>query len=218
MRVLAVHYPPFEMSEPVNGLHGFDHEVVVEAFARKGLVAAIVYVPWTRALSDTANGLSPALLSCAKNAERLNTYLFSAPISQDTYGLFFRRDFVLPDISKLADVVGHSVASISGYASFTKLVELGAKPIEVRSEVAGFQMLALGRFDFLYTGKKASEFQIMQLGMTDRFNFLETETWDYHLCFSRKHPDSAGLLTLFNEALAELRDDGTYDRIHGKYR
>ena len=34
VRILAMHYPPFEMSEPVEGLRGFDHEVVEEVFRR----------------------------------------------------------------------------------------------------------------------------------------------------------------------------------------
>lgn len=216
--ILAVDYPPFEMSEPVNGLHGFDHEVVVEAFSRAGLDARVVYVPWTRAVSDTTNGLSEALLSCARNGEREKVYLFSKPISQDTYGLYYRKDFDLPDIRTLEDVVGHSVASVSGYASLAKLVEIDADPIEVPSETAGFKMLALNRFDFLYSGRQATDFQIMQLGMSGQFGFVETENWDYHLCFSRRHPRSKDLLPLFNTGLAELRADGTYQKIHARYR
>jgi polar amino acid transport system substrate-binding protein len=216
--VLATHYPPFEMSEPVQGLHGFDHEVVIEAFARGGLKAQIVYVPWPRAVSNTTNGFSPALLSCAKSEDRAKAYLFSEPISQDTYGLYHRLDFDLPEIEELKDVVGHSVASVSGYASFAQLAELGAEPVEIPSEAAGFQMLALGRIDFLYGGKQAYDFQIMQLGLSGRFGFLETLTTDYHLCISRKYEGSEELLSLFNESLAELRADGTYDRIHSRYR
>lgn len=216
--ILAVHYPPYEMSEPINGLHGFDHEVVLAAFDRVGVDAKIVYVPWTRAVSDTSNGLSHALLSCARNAEREQKYRFSDPISQDTYGLYYRKDFSPPPIGTLTDVIGHSVASVSGYASLAKLVEIGADPIEVRSEVAGFQMLALGRFDFLYSGRQATDFQIMQLGMSGAFGFVETENWDYYLCFSRKHPQTDTLLPLFNEGLAELRADGTYQAIHDRYR
>jgi len=216
--VLAVDYPPYEMSEPVDGLHGFDHETVLEAFRRVGIDARIVYVPWTRAVSDTTNGLSQALLSCAENEERKSAYLFSDPISEDTYGLYYRKGFGPVDFRKLEDVIGHSVASVSGYASLAKLVEIGADPIEVRSETAGFQMLALGRFDFLYAGKQATDFQIMQHGMTGQFGFVETENWEYHLCFSRKHPQTQALLPLFNEGLAAIRADGTYQEIHARYR
>jgi len=216
--VLATHYPPFEMSVPVQGLHGFDHEVVVEAFHRKGLKAEVVYVPWARAVSNTTNGFSPALLSCAKSEDRTKAYFFSEPISQDTYGLYYRMDFDLPDITLLKDVVGHSVASVSGYASYTQLAELGADPVEVPTESAGFQMLALGRIDFLYTSRQAADFQIMQLGLSGRFGFLEILTSDYHLCFSRNYEGSEELLRLFNESLAELQADGTYDAIHSRYR
>ena len=216
--ILAVNYPPFEMSEPVNGLQGFDHEVVVETFHRMGMDAQIIYVPWTRAVSDTVNGLSPALLSCARNAERERDFLLSTPISRDTYGLYYRKGFEPPPISRIEDVIGQSVASVSGYVSLAKLVEIGADPIEVRSEAAGFQMLAVGRFDFLYSGKQATDFQIMQLGMSGQFGFIETENWDYHLCFSKNYARSSELVDRFDAALAEVRADGTYDRIHARYR
>ena len=216
--VLAVDYPPYEMSAPVDGLHGFDHETVLEAFSRAGVDARIVYVPWTRAVSDTTNGLSEALLSCARTAEREQAYLFSDPISQDTYGLFYRKDFDPPEVRTLEDVIGHSVASVSGYASLAKLVEIGANPVEVPSETTGFKMLALGRFDFLYSGRQSTDFQIMKLGMSGQFGFVETENWDYHLCFSRRHPRSRDLLPVFNRGLADLRSDGTYREIHSRYR
>lgn len=218
VRILAMHYPPFEMSEPVEGLRGFDHEVVEEVFRRKGLSTEIVYVPWTRAISDTKNGLSPALLSCAKSPDRSKHFLFSTPISRDTYGLYYRLGEDLTEISQLQDIVGRRVASVHGYVSLTKLKEIGANPVELPSETTGFKMLGLGRIDFLYTGKEATDFHMKTHGVSGQFGFKEIEFFEYHLCLSKKHPDAEDLLPLFNDGLDEVKADGTYQLIHARYR
>ncbi|MCK7615639.1 transporter substrate-binding domain-containing protein [Roseibium sp. CAU 1639] len=206
------------MSEPVDGLRGFDHEVVEEVFRRKGLAAEIIYVPWTRAMSDTKNGLSPVLLSCARSEERAEYFHFSEPISRDTYGLYFRRGFELPEISGLSDIIGQRVASVHGYVSLAKLHEIGADPIEVPSETTGFKMLALSRIDFLFSGKEATDFFLKQSGMSGEFDFHEIEYLEYHLCLSKKHPEAGALLQPFNDGLAEVKADGTYQLIHARYR
>jgi len=218
VRILAMHYPPFEMSAPVEGLRGFDHEVVEEVFRRKNLSTEIVYVPWTRAVSDTRNGLSPALLSCARSPERANDFHFSAPISRDTYGLYHRQGQDLSHIRQLEDLIGHRVASVHGYVSLAKLHEIGADPVEVPSETTGFKMLGLGRIDFLYTGKEATDFHMKQHGVSGQFGFKEIGYLEYHLCLSKKYPGSKSLLLLFNDGLEEVKADGTYQLIHARYR
>lgn len=216
--ILAVDYPPFEMKEPIDGLRGFDHEVVVEAFKRKGLTATILFLPWTRAVSDTENGRAPGLLSCGYNEQRGQHYYFSAPISQETYGLFFRRGFPEPPVSRFEDVPGLNLAGIAGYTATERLKSLGAELTEVQTDATALKMLALGRFDYLYSGRQANDFLILRLGMTGIFDFKEVESVDYHLCFSKTYPGSDELLRIFNEGLAEVRSDGTYSRIHAKYR
>jgi ABC-type amino acid transport substrate-binding protein len=36
IRIVTEHYPPYEMETPVNGLHGFDYEVVSTVFKSMG--------------------------------------------------------------------------------------------------------------------------------------------------------------------------------------
>lgn len=215
--VLAVDYPPFELENPVDGLHGHDHEVVLEAFQRKGLPAEIIYMPWTRAVSDSRNGLSPGLLSCAYNDDRAQVYYFSDPISTDVYGLYYRRGFQPDSIRNFNDLRGKSVAAVAGYIGFEALAKAGVDPIDVRSDIEGLKMLKLGRFDYLYSGKPANDFHIMQLGMSEDFDFLELQGWDQHLCLSKAFPGAQDLLKVFNEGLAEIKADGTYQAIHARY-
>ncbi|GAA0784367.1 transporter substrate-binding domain-containing protein [Roseibium denhamense] len=218
VQILAVHYPPFEMKTAIDGLRGHDHELVVEAFKRRGVTAEIVYVPWARAVSDAANGRVPMLLSCAITGERQEKFVFSKSISQDGYGLFSHKSSSTDEIETLSDATGYRVASIPGYVSLTKLVEMGMDPVEVPSETHALKMLQLGRIDFFYGGEQTTGFFISQLGLAGEFNFIGTESWDYHLCFSKAHPDAEYYRDLFASAFDELVADGTYERIHARYR
>lgn len=216
--ILATNYPPFDIEAPVDGLHGFDHEVTLEAFKRQGIEANIVYVPWSRAVSDTENGNAPGLLTCAHTEDRSKHYTFSAPISQEAYGIYYRTGVSIDGIHGMSDLAGYSVASVLEYAPNATLKDNGAVLVDIPSDEAGFKMLQLERVDFVYTGLAAGKYLIRKLGLEDQFRFRSFVVWDYFLCFSRKHPDSENLRQHFNAGLAEIKADGTYEAIHSKYR
>lgn len=216
--ILAVHYPPFEMAEPVDGLRGFDHEVVVEAFRRRGIVAEIQYVPWKRAIHDTQRGVVAGALSCAKMDSRMATFIYSDPISAESYGLFSRKDFDGPDINGLDDLVGQRVASIPAYSAFLELEQAGVAPIPVPSDETGFNMLSIGRIDYLYTGLRTSGFLLKQIGLSGRFDFSEISVAQYHLCLSKAYPGIEAIRAAFNAGLAAMKSDGSYTATHDRYR
>lgn len=216
--ILASDYPPYEMEQPVNGLRGFDHEVVVEAFKRKNLKAEIFYAPWTRALTNAKNGDSDALLSCAYTEARTEFFHYSKPISREVYGVYYRTNGHQPDIAELRDLKDFSIAAVSDYIANVDLDELDLSPVEVPSDLAGLKMLALGRFDFFYSGKAATDYLIKQNSMGGLFRFRELSAKDYYLCIHRDNDRGTDLLNLFNSGLVEIKADGTYDAIHAKYR
>jgi polar amino acid transport system substrate-binding protein len=218
VKILATDYPPFEMEQAIDGLRGFDHEVVAEVFKRKKLKTEIVYIPWSRALSNARKGEADALLSCAYTEERTNDFYYSEAISQEVYGVYFRKDLKIPHLIQLQDLNEYSVAAVSGYIASADLEELEMSSQKVPSDLAGLKMLALNRFDFFYTGKAIADFLIKRNAMQGSFDFRLLSSKDYYLCFSKKAARGTELLDLFNEGLAEIQADGTYEAIHSKYR
>lgn len=216
--VVTENYPPYEMDPPVNGLRGFDYEVALETFSRMGFQADIRFLPWKRALNEAKQGKAAGILTCAYDDERAKYILFSEPISSFTEGLFVRRGHEGPDIRTLEDVVGQPVASMAGYESLKNLKDIGAEPTEVPTTDVGLLMLRAGRFDYLLAGKETTDFLIREKGMQNQFRFLPLQRENFHLCFSRAFPGVEELVTKFNNSLADLRSDGTYEAIHEKYR
>jgi len=169
-------------------------------------------------LSEAQNGSTVGILTCAHLVERENFILFSDPISTFTDGLFMRTGHEGPDIQQIEDVIGQPVASMAGYESLTELQRIGALPMKVPTTAIGLRMLAAGRFDYLHGAKEPTEYEISRENLSGLFDFIALDTQDFHFCFSRKFPGVEDLAADFNKALADIRADGTYDAIHGKYR
>jgi polar amino acid transport system substrate-binding protein len=216
--IVTEDYPPYEMAVEQDGLHGFDYEVATEAFRRMGYEANILFLPWKRALNEAETGRAAGILTCAHHPDRERFILFSEPISVFTNGFFVRKAHEGPDIQTVEDVVGQPVASMAGYESLAVLQNLGAKPIEAQTTELGLKMLAAGRFDYLMGAREPTEYIIRREEMSGQFEFIALTTRDFHFCFSKSYEGVEDLIGPFNEALAEMRADGTYDAIHDKYR
>jgi len=216
--IVTEHYPPYEMQHPVNGLRGFDYEVAVEAFRRMGYEPDIRFLPWKRALNEAESGTTAGVLTCAFETDRARYMLFSDPISSFTDGLFTRRHHAGPPIEQISDVIGLPVASMAGYESLSVLQNIGADPVEVPDTLDGLNMLRAARFDYLHAGREMTEFMIKENGFSEEFEFISLDRRDFHFCFSKAYPGVEELVSAFNEELAQLRDDGTYEAIHARYR
>jgi len=206
------------MVEPVNGLRGFDFEVVTAAFERAGRQVRIDFTPWKRAMAEVEAGTAAGILSCAYRAQREDFVFYSDQISTSTDGVFHRSDFPAKEITSAYDLIGENVGAVPGYATHSRLLDIGAKPFGVPDDLSGIRMLEVGRFDYLYNGRQVTDFLIKQLGFGDRFRFAPLEDKPFFLCISKAYPAADRLLADFNEGLAAVRADGTYGRIHAKYR
>lgn len=218
LTLLATHYPPYEMEDPVEGLSGFDHDVVIEAFARTGWRANIVFVPWNRAVAEVRAGNVAGVLSCAYRAQREEFAFYSEQLSSSTDGVFFRRSQPEADISAHTDLAGRKVGAVSGYTTHAKLADFGIDPIDVPDDEAGIRMLDIGRLDYFYNGRQATEFLVKQLGLSGRFDFATISDKPLFLCLSKAFPNSETILRDFNRGLAAVKADGTYAMIHARYK
>ncbi len=215
--IATEHYPPYEMLEAVDGLKGFDYEVLVEIFTRLGYKLKIEFLPWKRALAYTQRGTTLGILTCAYTKEREDYIIYSNPISKRTTGYYVRKGFKGPTPLTIADVKGQRVASVSAYASLNALIEVGIMPIGANDTKSAISMLQRNRFDYLYLNRQSTDFIINQLGLSNLFTFHPINHKEFFFCFSKKYKGVSQLITSFNKMLETLRKDGTYKKIHDKY-
>ncbi len=218
IEILAVHFPPFEFEKPENGLKGFDVETVVEAFHRKGVVAKVVFTPWARAIEMGRKGKAAGILSCAKNAKREEYFATSEPISFATRGYSALESNEVGSITKIEDGADYDVGTVIGYASSKELTDVGIKHDLSPDINTTLQKLRAGRIDLFFSELNATKYMAKQIIPGVSLKHYPTSQKAYHLCVSRNWPGSIELLTLFNEGLVEIQSDGTYDKIHAKYK
>ncbi|MDM8540574.1 transporter substrate-binding domain-containing protein [Desulfococcaceae bacterium HSG9] len=222
--IVAVDYPPYEFEFPKGDLKGFDVEVTEEAFRRAGIKVRFEFFPWKRAMQMVKEGNATGALSCAKMPDRESFIIFSDPISRMTDIFLVRKDYKGPDISYYAQLkkLKLIVGTVRGDAYIERCKAFGIPyDLSPSYEVAKKKLID-GRIDimptllenFLYTGRETN--------LTDHFKWFEMKedflVKDFHVCFCKKWPGVENIVTVFNEKLAEIKKDGTYDAIHSKYR
>ncbi|MDX1739421.1 MAG: transporter substrate-binding domain-containing protein, partial [Alphaproteobacteria bacterium] len=218
VRVVTEDYPPYEMATPMNGLRGFDYEVAVEVFKRMGVELDIQFLPWKRALREAELGDALGILTCARTKERSAFILYSEPLSRFTNGFFVRSGFSGPRPASLSEAKGLRVASVTAYESLQALIDAGLSPIEASTSETALKMLLAERFDYLYIGGEKTLFDLRQQGLEASLEFHPIVAKDFFFCFSKAYKGVGEYLTKFNKHLRDVKEDGSYDAIHDKYR
>jgi len=95
---------------------------------------------------------------------------------------------------------------------------VGAEVVTYRLSELVLTNLIYGRIDYAYIPFESSIFQAMQLGISEEIRSIKILEKSLHICFSQKWPNIEGIVKKFNRGLELIRADGTYDRIHAKYR
>ncbi|WP_419904241.1 substrate-binding periplasmic protein [Kiloniella sp.] len=167
LKLLAVDFPPYEFETPVNGLKGFDVEVVEEVFRRIGKSIEVEFLPWSRAVKMVYAGKEKALLTCGHNTERDKNLYFSDPISVGTHGYFIRTDYPGPELKSLEELRGLNVAAVQGYSTQKALEELGIEHAIVRTDTIALNILLAKRIDFYYAAIEGNLFIANQMDITD---------------------------------------------------
>lgn len=220
LTIFAVNYPPYEIENPdVNNLQGFDVEVAIEAFRRKGYRATVDFRPWKRIVSMAKSGTALAILSCGKSAGREDYIYYSNPISTATRTYVASIDYKGDIPHSIKDAQGKKIVVVSGYVSEKELIAEGMDFDPIIDDESALRVLQKRGKDFFFTSREFVEYIAGGLGLADQFQYFDTEKQvDYHLCFSKNWPHTEALRNIFNIGLAEIKADGTYDKIHAKYK
>jgi len=214
----ATDFPPYEFENPKDGLRGFDVEVVEAAFQRVQIASEFVFLPWKRALEKTKLGMFTGIFSCSHRPDREEHFIFSDMISSSTHGFIVRQDFDGFEPSSLQEAKGLKVGSVLGWVQSDIMKEAGANVITYRSDELAFRALMKSVIDYTYLPLEASKFKAMQLGISKDMRFTNIYENKLYICFSKKSPNVEEVARKFNEGLAAIRADGSYKKIHDKYR
>ncbi len=214
-----MNFPPYELKIPdEEGLRGFDVEVVIEAFRRVGTKADVQFLPWKRVISLSKKGRIAGAVSCVHQEAREAFFRFSKPISFSTQSFAYTGRYNGRTIKTVEDAKGLKVLVVAGYAAETELKEASVRYETAISDQAAIIRLLERPYDVFYTTREFMEYMARKQGFSDRIRYYDISRLPYHLCISKSWPDSEKVRKDFNKGLAEITADGTYKKIHDKYR
>jgi len=205
-------YPPFNFFNEKNELTGFDVEIGQEIAKRINVNPAPIATEWDGLIAGLiASKFDMILGSMAITDERLLKVDFSTP--------YYRSgaQVIVPSESKISggvDLKGKTIGVVLGTTFETKARELGATVKTYKGDPDAFNDMANGRLDGVITDK------IVGLNAIKENNYPYKLVGD--LLYTEKmgiaiRKDSPKLLEAVNSALAEMMDDGTYQKISEKY-
>ncbi|MCY1418256.1 Lysine-arginine-ornithine-binding periplasmic protein precursor [compost metagenome] len=220
LRMAGGRWPPFADTRlPDNG---FCVQLVRQALERAGYASQYAEVPWPRALHGLKKGEYDVVVDAWYNAEREAYAIYSQPYLTNRVRLLKRKGEPIA-FARLADLYPYRIAVVRGYSYSTAFDN---DPRLTKVEVASFanaaQMLNAGRVELTLEDelvarhRLATELQPLQ----GRLEFLPNAVVekDLYILVSRANPHHAQIAAGFDQAIREMREDGSYDallRAHG---
>ena len=215
----TMNYPPYEIAKPEGGLRGTDVEVIDVAFERVQISTEFKFFPWSRALEMAKQGVTTGTFSCAHTLEREKLFIFSDPLSQSDDAYFVRRDFDgFEPANYEEDAKGLKVGAVLAWWQVKSMESAGANLVSYRTMELVFKGLLHGTIDYAVLPLQGGQFLALQLGISKSVRYLKVREKNIYLCFSKKWKNVEAIVPRFNDGLAIIKKDGTYDRIHAKYR
>jgi polar amino acid transport system substrate-binding protein len=199
-------------------------DLVTEAFRRAGDTVEIHLLPWARCLSEARTGEIDGVFSSFKLPEREEFLTFSHEVlTTQIIAFFARRDWTQDfdgDLGTLRDAKIGVINGTSYGEKFDSAAKTGTlRNIEAANSIeSNLGKLVAERVDLI------PSYRYVALDAAKRLNILSKikevspslQSMPSYLAFTKAR-DLSRVSNDFDAALAAMKQDGTYDRIVGKY-
>ena len=212
-------YPPFVYLSNDSTPTGIDVDIATEAFARMGYAVQIEIIDWEQKTNLVESGAIDCIWGCFSMDGREEVYRWAGPY-------MVSRQVVAVDahssIRSLSDLAGKTIA-VQSTGKPEEIFLSGSDPripqtvevLSIENRSVQYAMLACGYVD----GIAAHETGILQY-MKDNaidFRILEEPLLVTGLGIAFAKNDTRGLDSQLTDTLAQMRADGTLERIIGRY-
>ena len=212
-------YPPYIYLNNDGTPAGIDVEIATEAFRRMGYAARFEAIDWEQKTALVESGAIDCIWGCFSMQGRETLYRWAGPYMVSRQVVAVNAD---SSIQSLSDLAGRTVA-VQTTGKPEELFLSGSDPripqtvevFSIEDRSVQYAMLACGYVDAI----AAHETAILQY-MKDNnavFRILEEPLLVTGLGVAFAKNDSRGLDHQLNDTFAQMREDGTLERIVGKY-
>ena len=212
-------YPPYIYLNNDGTPAGIDVEIATEAFRRMGYAARFEVIDWEQKTALVESGAIDCIWGCFSMQGRETLYRWAGPYMVSRQVVAVNADSSIQSLSDLAGktVMVQSTSKPEGIflSGSDPRIPQTVEVFSIEDRSVQYAMLACGYVDAV----AAHETAILQY-MKDSnaaFRILEEPLLVTGLGVAFAKNDSRGLDHQLNDTFAQMREDGTLERIVGKY-
>ena len=212
-------YPPYIYLNNDGTPAGIDVEIATEAFRRMGYAARFEVIDWEQKTALVESGAIDCIWGCFSMQGRETLYRWAGPYMVSRQVVAVNADSSIQSLSDLAGktVMVQSTSKPEGIflSGSDPRIPQTVEVFSIEDRSVQYAMLACGYVD----GIAAHETGILQY-MKDNaidFRILEEPLLVTGLGIAFAMNDTRGLDHQLNDTFAQMREDGTLERIVGKY-
>ena len=212
-------YPPYIYLNNDGTPAGIDVEIATEAFRRMGYAARFEVIDWEQKTALVESGAIDCIWGCFSMQGRETLYRWAGPYMVSRQVVAVNADSSIQSLSDLAGktVMVQSTTKPEGIflSGSDPRIPQTVEVFSIEDRSVQYAMLACGYVDAI----AAHEMAILQY-MKDSnavFRILEEPLLVTGLGVAFAKNDSRGLDHQLNDTFAQMREDGTLERIVGKY-
>ena len=212
-------YPPYIYLNNDGTPAGIDVEIATEAFRRMGYAARFEVIDWEQKTALVESGAIDCIWGCFSMQGRETLYRWAGPYMVSRQVVAVNADSSIQSLSDLAGktVMVQSTSKPEGIflSGSDPRIPQTVEVFSIEDRSVQYAMLACGYVDAI----AAHETAILQY-MKDNnaaFRILEEPLLVTGLGVAFAKNDSRGLDNQLNDTFAQMREDGTLERIVGKY-
>ena len=212
-------YPPYIYLNNDGTPAGIDVEIATEAFRRMGYAARFEVIDWEQKTALVESGAIDCIWGCFSMQGRETLYRWAGPYMVSRQVVAVNADSSIQSLSDLAGktVMVQSTSKPEGIflSGSDPRIPQTVEVFSIEDRNVQYAMLACGYVDAV----AAHETAILQY-MKDNyavFRILEEPLLVTGLGVAFAKNDSRGLDHQLNDTFAQMREDGTLERIVGKY-
>ena len=220
VRMVTAEWEPFYSSSLESG--GVVADLAHAAFLRGGHESSLNWYPWVRAMKMVEHGAADVVMGAYYSKERAVIYNYSEPIFSIDVGLIALISLGIEKFESLRSLESYSFGVMRGwvYTQEFDTADFLKKQILV-NQVFAVRMLFAKRVDIVAASILVFKREAKLLAHRNDQDIVVLspllDSKPLYLMFSKAIPNSLELVKSFNEGMASIRTDGTFQEILDKH-
>lgn len=218
--VVSDTWPPY--TDPELTGNGLAINLVATALKRAGYPVSVRFESWSRTMQGVDIGVYDVVGAIWYTDDRAKAFVFSEPYLTNVVKVVRRKDRAFA-FNNLVDLAGKRIGVVNGYAygdNFDRIEVLTKVPSN--HVILNLLDVAHGRLDATLDDEL-----VLQYGISRYLKNTSTEleilpkpvsSRGLRIAVSKANPNHKEIVTAFNKAIDQMRNDGTYKRIVEQYR